>query len=108
VDADGSAGSTDQQADQQADQRADPRPDLERMMSQRFMEYLQLWEGVAAKFTRSAYRSEDLIDDWFTFCGNAVRDLTAGTALLWGVGGAWVPQPGPRPEEPPTTGSAEP
>jgi hypothetical protein len=77
-------------------------------MSQRFTEYLQLWEGAAAKFSRSAYRSEDLVDDWFNFCGKTVRDITAGTALLWGAGGARVPQPGPNPEESPPAGSAEP
>jgi hypothetical protein len=77
-------------------------------MSQRLGEYLQLWEGAAAKFSRSAYRSEDLIDDWFTFCGQAVRDFTAGTALMWGAGGMGVPQQAPRPKEPPTTGPAEP
>ena len=98
--ADGSAGP--------ADRQADPRPDLERLMSQRCAEYLQLWEGAAAKFSRSAYRSEDLIDDWFAFCGKAVRDITAGTALLWGAGGARMPQPGPSAPESPATGSAEP
>lgn len=76
-------------------------------MSQRFAEYLRLWEGAAAKFSRSAYRSEDLIDDWFSFCGKAVRDITAGTALLWGAGGS-MPQRGPRPKESPAAGSAEP
>jgi hypothetical protein len=77
-------------------------------MSQRCTEYLRLWEGAAAKFSRSAYRSEDLIDDWFNFCGKAVRDITAGTALLWGAGGGSAPQRGPSPPESPTTGSAEP
>jgi hypothetical protein len=46
-------------------------------------EYIQLWEGAAAKLKDASYRSEDLLDDYFKFWGKAVRDMTAGTAFLW-------------------------
>ena len=39
--------------------------DLVRLANGRTEEYVQLWEGAAAKFRDSSYRSEDLIDDWF-------------------------------------------
>ena len=56
------------------------------MMARRIREYGELWEGAAAKLRDSSYRSEDLLDDWFRFWGKAVRDMTAGPALLWGMG----------------------
>ena len=62
------------------------QPDPSRMVARRLREYGELWEGAAAKLRDSSYRSEDLIDDWFRFWGKAVRDMTAGPALLWGVG----------------------
>ena len=64
----------------------DGQPDLSRMVARRLREYGELWEGAAAKLRDSSYRSEDLIDDWFRFWGKAVRDMTAGPALLWGIG----------------------
>ena len=65
--------------------------DLIRLATARTEEYVQLWEGAAAKLKDSTYRSEDLIDDWFSFWGKAIRDTTAGAALLWtaGVRDAW-------------------
>jgi hypothetical protein len=57
------------------------------MVTRRMREYGELWEGAAAKLRDSSYRSEDLLDDWFRFWGKAVRDMTAGPALLWGMGG---------------------
>jgi len=62
------------------------QPDPSRMVARRLREYGDLWDGAAAKLRDSSYRSEDLIDDWFRFWGKAVRDMTAGPALLWGVG----------------------
>jgi hypothetical protein len=56
--------------------------DLVRLATGRTEEYVQLWEGAAAKLTNSSYRSEDLLDDWFKFWGEALRDMTAGAALL--------------------------
>jgi len=56
------------------------------LVARRLQEYGELWEGAAAKLRNSSYRSEDLLDDWFTFWGKAVRDMTAGPALLWGAG----------------------
>jgi len=60
--------------------------DLVRLATARTEEYIQLWEGAAAKLKNSSYRSEDLIDDWFSFWGKAIRDTTAGAALLWTAG----------------------
>jgi hypothetical protein len=60
--------------------------DLVRLTTERTEEYVQLWEGAAAKLRDSSYRSEDLLDDWFKFWGKAVRDMTAGAALLWTAG----------------------
>ena len=60
--------------------------DLVRLATKRTEEYVQLWEGAAAKLSDSSYRSEDLIDDWFKFWGKAIRDMTAGAALLWTAG----------------------
>ena len=60
--------------------------DLVRLTTRRTEEYVQLWESAAAKFADSSYRSEDLLDDWFKFWGKAVRDMTAGAALLWTAG----------------------
>lgn len=65
----------------------DGQPDLAGMVARRIREYDELWEGAAAKLRNSSYRSEDLLDDWFRFWGKAVRDMTAGPALLWGMGG---------------------
>ena len=64
----------------------DGQPDLAGMVARRIREYGELWEGAAAKLRDSSYRSEDLLDDWFRFWGKAVRDMTAGSALLWGMG----------------------
>lgn len=61
-------------------------PDVERLVKRRFREYVELWEGASSKLKASSYRSDDLLDDWFRFWGNAVRDMTAGSALLMGVG----------------------
>jgi hypothetical protein len=72
----------------------DSQPDLAGMVARRIQEYGELWEGAAAKLRNSSYRSEDLLDDWFRFWGKAVRDMTAGPALLWGMGTA------PRPDDP--------
>jgi hypothetical protein len=60
--------------------------DLVRLAAGRTEEYAQLWEGAAAKLRDSSYRSEDLIDDWFKFWGKAIRDMTAGAAVLWTAG----------------------
>jgi hypothetical protein len=60
--------------------------DLVGLAAGRTEEYAQLWEGTAAKLRDSSYRSEDLIDDWFKFWGKAIRDMTAGMAVLWTAG----------------------
>jgi hypothetical protein len=65
--------------------------DLVRLATARTEEYVQLWEAAAAKLKDSSYRSEDLLDDWFSFWGKAVRDMTAGAALLWTAGVQDVP-----------------
>lgn len=67
----------------QFDDSQDGWRDLVRLATARTEEYVQLWEGAAAKLKNSTYRSEDLIDDWFSFWGKAIRDTTAGAALLW-------------------------
>jgi hypothetical protein len=64
----------------------DGQRDLIRLATRRIEEYAQLWEGAAAKFSESSYRSEDLIDDWFKFWGKAIRDMSAGAAFLWTAG----------------------
>lgn len=61
-------------------------PELVRLATGRMEEYAQLWEGAAAKFSDSSYRSEDLIDNWFKLWGKAIRDMTAGAAILWTAG----------------------
>ena len=65
--------------------------DLVRLATARTEEYVQLWEGAAAKLKDSSYRSEDLLDDWFSFWGKAIRDMTAGATLLWTAGVRDVP-----------------
>jgi hypothetical protein len=75
------------------------RPDLAGLVTRRLEEYVALWEGAATKLRDSSYRSEDLLDDWFRFWGKAVRDMTAGPALLWGAGAGTTPQPSERPEQ---------
>ena len=62
------------------------RPDLAGLVTRRLEEYVALWEGAATKLRDSSYRSEDLLDDWFRFWGKAIRDMTAGAALLWSAG----------------------
>jgi hypothetical protein len=74
------------------------RPDLPDLMTRRLQEYGELWEGAAAKLRDASYRSEDLLDDWFRFWGKAVRDMTAGPALLWGAGSERAPQRSARQE----------
>lgn len=71
----------------EAAEAGDSRPELAGMVARRIREYGELWEGAAVKLRHSSYRSEDLLDDWFRFWGKAVRDMTAGPALLWGMGG---------------------
>lgn len=75
------------------------RPDLAGLVTRRLEEYVALWEGAATKLRDSSYRSEDLLDDWFRFWGKAVRDMTAGSALLWGAGTGTTPQRSDRPQE---------
>jgi hypothetical protein len=70
------------------------RPDHARLVTQRLEEYVELWEDAAAKLRDSSYRSEDLLDDWFRLWGKAVRDMTAGAALLWGAGAGGAPRAG--------------
>src|SRR3712207_9347391 len=53
----------------------------------RLDEYVALWEGVATRMADATYRSEDLVDDWFTLWGKLARDMTASAALLWRAGG---------------------
>lgn len=69
-------------------------PNLERLLARRAAEYLRLWQRAAAKFSTSSYRSADLIDDWFTWYGMAVRDGTAATALLWTASADGTRRPG--------------
>ncbi|MBV9205870.1 MAG: hypothetical protein JO037_10825 [Actinobacteria bacterium] len=72
--------------DDRLDNSLDGWRDLVRLAAVRTDEYVQLWEGAAAKLSDSSYRSEDLLDDWFKFWGKAMRDMTAGAALLWTAG----------------------
>jgi hypothetical protein len=65
------------------------------MAARRMREYGELWDDAAGKLRDASYRSEDLLDDWFRFWGKAVRDMTAGSALLWG---AAAPRPQARPD----------
>lgn len=74
-------------------------PDVPGIMLRRAQEYGELWEGAAAKLRESSYRSEDLLDDWFRFWGQAVRDMTAGSALLWGAGAGTTPRRSERRQE---------
>lgn len=85
----------------------DRQPDLARLMTRRLGEYVELWEGAAAKLSDSSYRSEHLIDDWFRFWGKAVRDMTAGAALLWSAGAGSAPRPGANPDHGRTRGADE-
>ncbi len=71
----------------------DGRPDLAGLVTRRLEEYVELWEGAAAKLRDSSYRSEHLLDDWFRLWGKAVRDMTAGAALLWSAGAGSAPPP---------------
>jgi hypothetical protein len=82
-----------------APREREAEPALPRMMTRRAQEYSELWEGAATKLRDSSYRSEDLLDDWFRFWGKAVRDMTAGPALLWGAGTGTVPHAGAQQEE---------
>ena len=77
-----------------ADSSQDGWRDLIRLATQRIEEYAELWEGAAAKFSDSSYRSEDLIDDWSKFWGKAIRDMSAGAAFLWTAGMRDAPGPG--------------
>jgi hypothetical protein len=76
-------------------------------VARRLREYGELWEGAAGKLRDSSYRSEDLLDDWFRLWGKAVRDLTAGSALLWGAAGGRTPRAGGRRDNGPAQGTAE-
>lgn len=46
-------------------------------------EYRTLAESAQAKFRASSYRSEDLVDDWFTVSAKAARDVTAAATFFW-------------------------
>lgn len=74
-------------------------PDTPRMVNRRLQAYGELWEGAATKLRDSSYRSQDLLDDWFSFWGRAVRDMTAGTALLWGAGPGRAREQRPQPDD---------
>jgi hypothetical protein len=67
------------------DDAQDDGPDVGRLLARRLAEYVDLWESAATKLTTGTYRSEDLVDDWFRWWGKAARDVTAGTALIWGT-----------------------
>ena len=56
--------------------------DMEAMAS-RASEYVEVWERAANRMVNADYRSEDLVDDWFTCWGKWVRDSTAMAALTW-------------------------
>jgi hypothetical protein len=73
------------------------RPDLARLVTRRLGEYADLWEGAATRFRDSSYRSEHLLDDGFRLYAKAVRDMTAGAALL---SGAWSGRARPTPSSP--------
>jgi hypothetical protein len=60
-----------------------PNPDPTALATARLGEYVELWERVVGKMTRADYHSEDLIDDWFTWWGKCVRDVTAASAMAW-------------------------
>jgi hypothetical protein len=53
------------------------------LVERRAAEYRELWAEAGTKFRASAYRSEDLLDDWLTLCAKGTRDMTAGAALFW-------------------------
>lgn len=89
------------------DDAGDQAPDPSRLVDRRLREYGELWEGAAGKLRDSSYRSEDLLDDWFRLWGKAVRDLTAGSALLWGAGAGRAPRAGSRRDDGRAHGAAE-
>jgi hypothetical protein len=89
------------------DDAGEQAPDPQRLVARRLREYGELWEGAAGKLRDSSYRSEDLLDDWFRLWGKAVRDLTAGSALLWGAAGGRTPRAGGRRDNGPAQGTAE-
>jgi hypothetical protein len=82
-------------------------PDPSRLVARRVREYGELWEGAEDKLRDSSYRSEDLLDDWFRLWGKAVRDLTAGSALLWGAASGRAPEGGGQRNDGRAQGTAE-
>jgi hypothetical protein len=63
------------------------------MFTRRVEDYVELWEGALEKFRRSDYHAEDLLTDWFQLCGNALRDATAISTLIWRAAGTSVSRP---------------
>jgi hypothetical protein len=45
--------------------------------------YVELWQGATRKLSEGTYRSDDLLDDWFRWCGMVARDTTAAATLLF-------------------------
>lgn len=53
------------------------------LLRQRMAGYAELWQGAAGKLSEGTYRSDDLLDDWFRWCGMVARDTTAAATLLF-------------------------
>ncbi len=53
------------------------------MAARRVTEYVEVWERAVSRMASSEYHAEDLLDDWFSLWGKAVRDSAATAAWLW-------------------------
>lgn len=58
--------------------------DVQALFGRRMTEYQRIWEDATARMLTGNYRSEDLIEDWFSWWGRAARDMTAATTLAFG------------------------
>jgi hypothetical protein len=57
--------------------------DLGDLWRKRMEGYAELWQTASGKLSEGRYRSDDLLDDWFRWCGMAARDATAAATLLF-------------------------
>ena len=67
--------------------------DLSSLLGRRLNEYVEVWDRGVSKLLNSSYHAEDLLDDWFTIWGKAVRDSTTAVAATWQAFGARPPAP---------------
>jgi hypothetical protein len=57
--------------------------DLSSLWGRRLNEYVEVWDRGVSKLLSSSYHAEDLLDDWFSLWGKAVRDSTTAMAATW-------------------------